>query len=74
MNIFSWFKDEFLNIQRKDPAVKSKLEIILYPSFHAIIYHKLTHFLYKYRLFFLARLISQITRFLTRIEIHPRGS
>ena len=71
MNIFSWFKDEFLNIQRKDPAVKSKFEIILYPSFHAIIYHKLAHFLYRYRLFFLARLISQIARFLTGIEIHP---
>ena len=71
MNTFSWFKDEFLNIQRKDPAVKSKFEIILYPSFHAIIYHKLAHFLYRYRLFFLARLISQIARFLTGIEIHP---
>ena len=71
MNIFSWFKDEFLNIQRKDPAVKSKFEIILYPSFHAIIYHKLAHFLYRYKLFFLARLISQIARFLTGIEIHP---
>ena len=71
MNIFSWFKDEFLNIQRKDPAVKSKFEIILYPSFHAIVYHKLAHFLYKYKLFFLARLISQIARFLTGIEIHP---
>ena len=71
MNIFSWFKDEFLNIQKKDPAIKSKLEIILYPSLHAIIYHKLAHFLYRYRLFFLARLISQIARFLTGIEIHP---
>ena len=58
MNIFKWLKDEFLNIQQKDPAVKSKLEIILYASFHAVLY-------------FLARLISQIARFLTGIEIHP---
>ena len=71
MNIFKWLKDEFLNIQQKDPAVKSKLEIILYASFHAVLYHKLAHFLYKCKLYFLARLISQIARFLTGIEIHP---
>jgi len=71
VNIFKWLKDEFLNIQEKDPAVKSKLEIILYASFHAVLYHKLAHFLYKCKLYFLARLISQIARFLTGIEIHP---
>ena len=71
MNVFKWLKDEFLNIQQKDPAVKSKLEIILYASFHAVLYHKLAHFLYKCKLYFLARFISQITRFLTGIEIHP---
>ena len=71
MNVFKWLKDEFLNIQQKDPAVKSKLEIILYASFHAVLYHKLAHFLYKCKLYFLARFISQMARFLTGIEIHP---
>lgn len=60
------------NIMRKDPAARNILEvIILYPGFHILVYHKIAHFLYKHKLFFLARLISQIGRFFTGIEIHP---
>ena len=60
------------NILKKDPACKNILEvIILYPGFHILIYHKISHFLYKNRLLFLSRLISQIGRFFTGIEIHP---
>ena len=60
------------NIMKKDPAARNILEvIILYPGFHILIYHRISHFLYKHRLFFLARLISQIGRFFTGIEIHP---
>lgn len=60
------------NIKKKDPACKSILEvIILYPGFHILIFHRLSHFLYKHKLIFLARLISQIGRFFTGIEIHP---
>lgn len=60
------------NIMIKDPAARNILEvIILYPGFHILIFHKIAHFLYKYKLFFLARLISQIGRFFTGIEIHP---
>lgn len=66
-----WLKDEIKNISKRDPAVKSKLELILYPSLHAVIFHKLAHFLYRKRFFFLARFISQFSRFLTGIEIHP---
>ena len=52
------------NIMIKDPAARNILEvIILYPGFHILIFHKIAHFLYKYKLFFLARLISQIGRF-----------
>ena len=56
----------------KDPAARSKLEIfLLYPGVHALIYHRLAHWLYKRRLRFLARFVSQWSRFWTGIEIHP---
>ena len=58
--------------QARDPAARSRLEIFLiYPGVHATLYHRLAHFLYRRRLFFLARLVSQWSRFWTGIEIHP---
>ena len=58
--------------QARDPAARSKLEIfLLYPGVHAIIYHRLAHWLYLRNLKFLARLVSQWSRFWTGIEIHP---
>lgn len=55
-----------------DPAARSLLEIILlYPGFHARLLHYFNHFLYNHKLYFLARLFSQFTRWLTGIEIHP---
>ena len=60
------------NIMQKDPAARNVLEvIILYPGFHILVCHRIAHFLYKHKLFFLARLISQLGRFFTGIEIHP---
>lgn len=60
------------NIMNKDPAARNILEvIILYPGFHILIFHRIANFLYRHKLFFLARLISQIGRFVTGIEIHP---
>ncbi len=60
------------NIKEKDPACRSILYVILlYPGFHALIFHKLNRFLYNIKLYFLARLFSQLARFLTGIEIHP---
>lgn len=60
------------NIKEKDPAAGGVLGVmLLYPGFHALVTHKLAHFLYKHKLRFLARLISQISRFFTGIEIHP---
>lgn len=56
----------------RDPAAKSLLEVLLcYPGLHAIINHRFAHFLYKHRLFLIARIISQVSRFFTGIEIHP---
>ncbi len=58
--------------QARDPAARSRLEIfLLYPGVHALIFHRVSHWLYRHRLFFLARLNSQISRHLTGIEIHP---
>ena len=60
------------NIKQKDPACKSFLEVfLLYPGFHASIFHKIAHFLYRKKMYFLARIISQISRHITGIEIHP---
>lgn len=60
------------NIIKKDPAARNILEVILlYQGFHSLVFHRIAHFLYNCKLFFLARLISQIARFITGIEIHP---
>ena len=58
--------------QRRDPAARSKLEIfLLYPGVHAVIYHRLAHWFYRHHCLFLARCVSQWSRFWTGIEIHP---
>jgi serine O-acetyltransferase len=56
----------------RDPAARSRWEIILlYPGFHALVFYKAAHWLWLRHWFFLGRLISQIARWLTGIEIHP---
>ena len=58
--------------QRRDPAARSKLEIfLLYQGVHATLYHRLAHWLYRHNRKFLARCVSQWSRFWTGIEIHP---
>lgn len=69
--IFKWLKEEIDNISSKDPAARNIFEVLLYPSLHAVINHKIAHFFYEKKLFFLARFFSQFSRFLTGIEIHP---
>ena len=60
------------SILERDPAARNGLEVfLLYPTIHALIAYRIAHFLYTKKLFFLARLISQISRFFTGIEIHP---
>ena len=59
-------------VQERDPAARNWLEVLLlYQGVHALIWHRFAHWFYKHRLFFIARLISQIARFFTLIEIHP---
>jgi serine O-acetyltransferase len=71
-NILKSLYEDAKNIKEKDPACRNVLEaIILYPGFHAIFFHRIAHFLYRKKLYFIARLISQISRHITGIEIHP---
>lgn len=59
-------------VMERDPAARSKIEVfLLYPGIQAVAWHRVSHFLYKHNLKFLARWISQCTRFWTGIEIHP---
>ena len=70
--MFYKIKKDIEYIMENDPAARTKLEVfLLYPSIHARLAHMISHFLYKKNLLFLARLISQIARVLTGIEIHP---
>ena len=68
-------REHIQTIKREDPAAKSSLEILLcYPGLHAVLFHKISHPLYKRKLYVLARLVSHIGRLLTGIEIHPGGT
>jgi len=65
-------KDYLDNILKNDPAARSRIEVmLLYPSVHAIFAYRISHFLYTHHLFFLARAVSQTSRWFTGIEIHP---
>ncbi|MBI2995395.1 MAG: serine O-acetyltransferase [Candidatus Melainabacteria bacterium] len=67
-----WLNEEIKNIQKKDPASTSWIEVLFcYPGLHALISHKAAHFLYKTRIPILPRFISHVSRWLTGIEIHP---
>ena len=58
--------------QARDPAARSRLEIfLLYPGVHAVLFHRVSHWMWKHHLRFLARLNSQLARHITGIEIHP---
>ena len=70
--MFKRLSETLAAYQARDPAARSKLEIfLLYPGVHAILFHGVSHWLYRHSLFFLARLNSQIARHITGIEIHP---
>ncbi|HYF83261.1 MAG TPA: serine O-acetyltransferase EpsC [Clostridia bacterium] len=65
-------KEDIKTIFERDPAAKSYLEVILcYPGLHAVICHRVANCLYRKKVFLLARLLSQMSRFFTGIEIHP---
>lgn len=70
--MFRTIREQIDTIFREDPAAKSAVEIFLcYPGFHAILAHRLAHKLYRWGVPLVPRVISQISRFFTGIEIHP---
>ncbi|PMQ01581.1 MAG: serine O-acetyltransferase [Dictyoglomus sp. NZ13-RE01] len=70
--IWETLKADYKAVFEKDPAARNFLEVILcYPGFHAILLHRVAHFLWKLKIPVIPRLISHVNRFLTGIEIHP---
>ena len=65
-------REDIDNIFENDPAARSVFEVVLtYSGLHAIWSHRIAHWFFKRKLFFFARVISQVSRFFTGIEIHP---
>ena len=71
MGFISHIKEEFQVIRERDPAIKTPLEVLLYPSFRVMIQYRRAHKLYEKGHFFLARWVSQRAARKTGIEIHP---
>jgi serine O-acetyltransferase len=71
MGIIKYIKGEMQIIKERDPAIKTPMEVFLYPSFRAIIRYRIAHRLYTNKHYFLARWFSQRTVRKTGIEIHP---
>lgn len=71
MGIISYIKEEINVIRERDPAIKTNLEVFLYPSFKAILRYRVAHKLYCKKHYFLARWVSQRAVRKTGIEIHP---
>ncbi len=71
MGLIKYIKEEIGVIRERDPAIKSNMEIFLYPTFHAILKYRIAHKLYKNGHYFWARWISQRSARKTGIEIHP---
>jgi len=70
--LFKTLKEDIQTVFAKDPAARGVLEVIFcYPGLHALWFYRLAHFLWRYKLRFLARFASHVSRFLTGIEIHP---
>lgn len=70
--IFKGLIEEIDAMRERDPAARSRLSVAFnYPSFHALIFHRIAGWLWRHKRFFLGRFMSQMGRFLTGIEIHP---
>jgi serine O-acetyltransferase len=70
--MFRAIREQIDTVFERDPAAKSTLEILLcYPGLHAILFHRFAHKLYRWNIPLVPRVLSQVSRFLTGIEIHP---
>ncbi|MBO0461681.1 MULTISPECIES: serine O-acetyltransferase EpsC [Enterococcus] len=67
-----WFKRAVIAVKKNDPAARTTAEVILtYPGLHALFWHRFSHYLYRHRLYLIAKMNAQFWRFITGIEIHP---
>lgn len=71
MKFLKYIKEEIKNIREHDPAIKSDIEVLLYPSFKVLLYYQIAHLLYIKKHYFWARYISEKAKRKTGIEIHP---
>ena len=71
MGIVSYIKEDIRVVRERDPAIKSYMEVLLYPSFRVILRYRVAHKLYLKKHYFWARWISQRAARKTGIEIHP---
>jgi len=70
--IFRQMRRDIRVVFERDPAAKSIWEVIFcYPGFHAVLFHRVAHWMYLHKMVLIPRMISQLSRFLTGIEIHP---
>lgn len=71
-SFFQHVREDVRSVMENDPAARSTLEIVLcYSGLHAVWFYRINHWLWKHRFYLLARLLSQVARLLTGIEIHP---
>ncbi|MEJ7776681.1 MAG: serine O-acetyltransferase [Sphingomicrobium sp.] len=69
--MFSGLIDYLDSVKERDPAARSRWEVLTYPGAWALMFHRAAHWLYGGRLYFLARLLNHISRSATAIDIHP---
>lgn len=75
MNVYSLIKSDLNAVFERDPAARNTLEVVLaYPGFHAILFHRIAHWLWISGLTILGRCVSHFSRFITGVEIHPGAS
>jgi len=71
LDMFDTFRADWNAVFRNDPAARNAWEVLTYAGLHAIFWHRIAHFFWRHKIKFAARLISQINRGITGIEIHP---
>ncbi len=73
--MFKKVREDLNAFKERDPAARSKAEIFfLYNGFHAVLFYRLSHWLYRHKCYFLARWVSQYAKFRTGVEIHPAAT
>ena len=69
--MFKYIKEQIRTVMEKDPSIRNPFEVLLCPSFKALIYYKISHYFYVHKHLLLARYISEKAKRKTGIEIHP---